>query len=504
MYIVTAEEMYKIDRETINTFGLVGKILMENAGREASREIRKRISNEDKVIIFIGSGNNGGDGFVIARLLLEAGYRVKVIQVANDEKIQGDAACHKQIYCQFGGEVQLYCEQSASLALQEADVIIDAMLGIGVRGRLRGDIQIAARLINEQKAYVISIDIPTGLPADEGLTDFQAVHADVTIMIGAIKETAACQHTAPYYGEWIVADIGFPKLLIKESTKKRWWTAEDFQASFPKRKVYSHKGDHGRGLIIGGSKWMPGSVWMATQAALRTGAGLLTTASASSVIPILAGSSPEAMYLSTSENNGYITGIENIDLNRFDAVAVGMGLGRNERTAEGIFPPLLEFEGPIVIDADGLYHLKSYLADFQFRQAPLILTPHPGELASLMDISVSELLNNPFQYSYDFAMKYNCYLVLKGKYSLITSPDGEQAVESSGNPGLAKGGSGDVLTGMILAMVMQSKSIFEAINNACFLHGKSADLLVQKEHSEQDLLATDVIGGISEAIRTFS
>ncbi|MFD1387514.1 NAD(P)H-hydrate dehydratase [Oceanobacillus oncorhynchi subsp. oncorhynchi] len=504
MYIVTAEEMYKIDRETIQTMGLDGKILMENAGREASREIKKRITKEDKTVILIGGGNNGGDGFVIARVLEEAGYAIKVIQVALDEKITGDAACHKEIYRQFGGQVAGYNEGTADTVLAKADVIIDAMLGIGVRGGLRGDILTVTRQVNKQDAYVISIDIPTGLPAEEGFPNFQAIEADATIMVGAVKQSAVCQQTSSYYGEWIVADIGFPEKLFQVHTKKRLWTTADFQEAFPKRGVNSHKGDHGKGLIIGGSEPMPGSVLMTTKAALRTGAGLLTTASVKNVISMIAGNNPEAMYISASETDGCITGIDNIDLSGFDAIAVGVGLGRNEETAKGIFPALLKYKGPIVIDADGLYHLKAYAADFESRQAPLILTPHPGELAALMDISVSDLIMEPFRHSSEFAKRLNCYLVLKGKQTIITDPDGNQTVESSGNPGLAKGGSGDVLTGMILAMVMQSKSIFAGINNACFLHGKSADLLVQAEHSEQDLLAGDVIQGIPKAIRTFS
>ncbi|WP_152655445.1 NAD(P)H-hydrate dehydratase [Oceanobacillus sp. CFH 90083] len=504
MYIVTAEEMYKIDRETMNTTGLDGKILMENAGREASREIGKRISKEDKAVILIGSGNNGGDGFVIARVLTGAGYPVKVIQVAADEKITGDAAYHKEVYRQFGGHLEHYHEEAAGAILREADVIIDTMLGIGVRGELRGDILTVTRQVNEQDAYVISVDVPSGLPAEEGTPVFQAIKADATIMIGAIKQSAVCQHTSSYYGEWVLADIGFPEKLLQTHTKKRLWTTSSFQESFPKRKVNSHKGNYGRGLIIGGSEPMPGAVLMATRAALRTGTGVLTTASVKNVISLIAGNSPEAMYISTSEANGCIAGIDNIELSRFDAVAVGVGLGRNEETTKGIFPSLFQFEGPIIIDADGLYHLKAYLENVKSRQAPVVLTPHPGEFAALLDIAVSDLLMEPFRYCREFATYFNCYLVLKGKHTIITDPEGNQTVESSGNPGLAKGGSGDVLAGMILAMIMQSKSIFTGINNACFLHGKSADLLVQEKHSEQDLLAGDVIEGIPKAIRTFS
>ncbi|MFD1067126.1 NAD(P)H-hydrate dehydratase [Oceanobacillus locisalsi] len=504
MYIVTAEEMYKVDRETISTIGLDGKILMENAGREASKEVEKRITKEETIVILIGSGNNGGDGFVIARILSEAGYQVKAIQVAPNEKITGDAAYHKEVYRQFGGQVERYDEDIIDTVLQEADVIIDAMLGIGVRGPLRGDILTVTRQVNQQNAYVISIDIPSGLPADEGSADFQAVEADATIMIGAVKQSAVCQHTSSYYGEWIVADIGFPEKLFQAHTQRRLWTTARFKESFPKREVNAHKGNHGRGLIIGGSDPMPGSVLMTTKAALRTGSGLLTTASVKNVISMIAGNNPEAMYIAVPEADGCIAGINHIDLSDYDAVAVGIGLGRKEATAKAIFPALLTFEGPVILDADGLYHLKSYLTDFESRQAPLIVTPHPGELAALMDISVPELLIEPFRYSAAFAKRYHCYLVLKGKHTIITDPDGNQTVESSGNPGLAKGGSGDVLTGMILAMVMQSETIFAGINNACFLHGKSADLLVQEKHSEQDLLAGDVIQGIPEAIRTFS
>ncbi len=506
MFIVTAEEMYGIDRETMGSIGVDGKILMENAGREVSREIKKRITKKDVITVLVGGGNNGGDGFVVARTLHVEGYSVKVVQVVGDEKIKGDADYHKNLFLRCNGLIfyRDFISDEVKHILKDSTVIVDAMVGIGVRGKLKDSILSIAQFVNESNKQVIAIDIPSGLPADEYHSEFYAVQADTTVVIGALKQSLFLQDTASYYGEWMMVSIGFPFEVIHQYTDKQWWNITDFQSSFPKRKENSHKGTHGRGLVIGGNHLMPGSVMMTTRAAVRSGAGLTTTGTSKSVISMMASSCNESMYIPIQEQEGYLSGASEIDYSVYDAVAIGMGIGRKKVTQKLIQETITAAKGILLVDADGLYHLKDQLNELKSRQKPTILTPHPGEMATLLDVTISEILQKPFSFSKEFAMEYGVYLVLKGKFTIITSPTGRQVVESGGNPGLAKGGSGDVLSGIILAMVMQDQPIFEAICNACYLHSASADNLVKEKHSVYDLTATDIIEGIPNVLRTLT
>lgn len=506
VYIVTAEEMYGIDRETMDSIGVDGKILMENAGREVSREIKKRITKKDAILVLVGGGNNGGDGFVVARTLHVEGYNVKVVQVVGDEKIKGDADYHKRLFLRCNGLI-IYLDSlgdEVKYMIKDSAVVVDAMVGIGVKGKLKEPILSIAQNINESNKQVIAIDIPSGLPAEEHHSEFYAVQADTTVVIGALKQSLFLQNTASFYGDWVMASIGFPSEVIRRYTDKQWWYQEAFQSFFPKRKENSHKGMHGRGLVIGGNHLMPGSVMMTTKAAVRSGAGLTTMGTSKAVISMMASSCNESMYIPIQEQDGYLSDASEIDYSAYDAVAIGMGIGREKVTHQLIQNAITAVKGILLVDADGLYHTKEQLHVLASRQTPTILTPHPGELASLLDVSISEILQKPFSYSKEFAVKYGVYLVLKGKFTIITAPTGRQVVESGGNPGLAKGGSGDVLSGIILAMVMQDQPIFEAICNACYLHSASADNLVKEKHSVYDLTATDIIEGIPNALRTLT
>ena len=497
--------MYDIDHYTMLEVGMNGKILMENAGRAISEKVKGITKKADEIAILVGPGNNGGDGFVIGRTLLEEDYRVKVIQVVPDEKIKGDAAYHKDIYIQCGGDVSCaHSEGEMKNLLNESDIIIDAILGIGVHGRLREPISNWVNVVNHSNCCVISVDIPTGLPADEGIHDFIAVEADYTFIVGAVKESAFLNRTAPYYGNWEVVSIGFPKKALEKFSNRKVWSPEDFKKTMPKRDTFSHKGTHGRGLIIGGSAGMPGAIAMSVKAALRTGAGLITAGTVKSVFSTIAAYCLESMYTRLPDIDGFLVQDPSLELDKFDAIAIGMGMGRKDETKDLVVQVLEEADSPVIIDADGLYHLKSSLSILKKRQAQTILTPHPGEMAMLLDISISELSQSPFTYAARFAKECGAYVVLKGKYTIITTPDGIQGVNCTGNQGLAKGGSGDVLTGITLGMVMQHKHVFHALCNACYLHGKAADLQVEDGHSYYDLMATDVIEGISKVYRTIS
>nr|WP_256558134.1 NAD(P)H-hydrate dehydratase [Halobacillus sp. A1] len=504
MEIVTAQEMYEWDQTAIQTTGLSGTMLMENAGRSVSAEVEKKINRQQNVIVLIGGGNNGGDGYVIARTLLNHGYRVEAWQVVPDEKIHGDALTHKEIFLR-SGYVVTHTKDVSVLGkdMQQADVIIDCMLGIGVKGKLRSPIREVVELVNEQNAYTISIDIPSGVPADEGFDEFDAVKADETVVIAAPKMSAFLESTSCYYGKWTVVEIGLPVKLLP-NPRRQFWTKRDAFTTVPIRSKHSHKGSHGKGLVIGGSYHMPGSIAMTGRAALRSGIGLLSIATPTTAIPSVASFLREATFEPLPEEQGVMMDISGVDWSKYNGAAIGMGMGR-EVNASLIFQTLFQHaKGPILIDADALYHVKDKLMKYADRPDPVILTPHPGEFAHLIDRSIPEVMQSPFTLTRGFAEKYGVYVVLKGPATIITSPQGDQRVELSGNAGLAKGGSGDVLSGVLLALTLQSKSVFDALANGCMIHGLTAERLTENHHSTTGLLASDLIEGLSETFRTFS
>ncbi|MBY7142385.1 NAD(P)H-hydrate dehydratase [Virgibacillus sp. NKC19-3] len=508
MYIVTAKEMYDIDHYTMQEIGMDGKLLMENAGRAICERIEASLNKGNRITVLAGSGNNGGDGFVIARTLMNSRYEVHVVQVVSDEKITGDALYHKHLFLKCGGSLQTVThEKDVNDMIVRSDIVVDAMIGIGIKGELRAPLNRIVSVLNHSNAYTVSVDIPSGLPADEegGVPSaFTAVQADYTFVVGAPKMSAFLESTAPFYGEWERISIGFPEAAFQKYTNRIVWGQEETSQTMPDRKSYDHKGDHGRGLVIGGSTFMPGALAMTVKAALRAGSGLMTAATSKQVIQMIASENIESTYVALAESNGHLTNDTPVAVDGYDAIALGIGMGRNKETSSLVHHTLHQAECPVVIDADGLYHTKLDLSILRAGSHPVIITPHPGEMAMLLDISVHELLSKPFQYASDFARVHNVYVVLKGKHTIISAPDGKQSVNTSGNPGLAKGGSGDVLTGIILAQIMQKQGIFQALCNACFIHGKSADLLVEDTHSYHDLMASDVIDGISNVYRRFS
>ena len=505
MYIVTAKEMYDIDDYTIGEIGVDGKLLMESAGRAISEKIESIIEKPNSIRVLAGAGNNGGDGFVIARTLRNKGYVADIIQVVANEKITGDALYHKQIYEKVYGKVPLLGDVDGLQDLvNHADIVVDAMIGIGMKGKLREREAAIVSLLNQSKALVIAVDIPSGLPADEGITDFTAVQADHTIVVGAPKMSAFLQHTASFYGIWESVEIGIPPQVFQTIANRYVWTDDHFKRTMPIRSRYAHKGDHGRGMVIGGSSEMPGALLMAIKAALKAGSGLITAGTSEKVKQMIASECVEAMYKTISAKDGWLTNSTPISVNDYDAIAIGIGMGRNPETEELVKRVIEEAACPLIIDGDGLTHVKTHGETLKKRTHPTIVTPHPGEMAMLLDISIAALLTSPFHYSALFAKQYGVFVVLKGAYTIITEPSGQQAVSLTGNPGLAKGGSGDVLTGVTLAMVMQDQSIFQALSNACYVHGKAADIAVAANHSYYDLLATDVIHYISQVYRTIS
>lgn len=495
--------MYEIDRYAIEKGGIEGKILMEHAGSQVAQRIMSTFDTNQRMAIVVGSGNNGGDGFVIARYLAEYGYDVSVVQLVADHKIKGDAAFHKQLWLKKSDKLTHVTDAyQLSRKLVDVDVVIDAILGIGVSGVIREPVRSMIEVVNDLSVQTISVDIPSGLPANNGIKVDRAIQADKTYIIEAPKETAFCEHTSSYYGEWETVKISIPEAAYTEHASRIRWERKHVLTTFPKRDKYAHKGSNGRGLIIGGKPTMPGSILLAARAALRAGAGLITVGTVTENIPIVSSGCVEAMYHLLPNLTDPLTNHDLAAFDKIDAIAIGMGMGRQ---ASQILSDLIDkTDKPILIDADGLYHLKPLLKTQLPRRAPVVITPHYGEMAMLTNKTVPEVKQSPFSLSRQVAEEHQVYVVLKGKHTIITAPDGEQIVSDQGNAGLAKGGTGDVLSGILLTMMMQHEELLPALANGCYLHGKSADYLVENDHTEIDLLATDVIEGLSQVFRTLS
>ena len=504
MQVVTKNEMYTIDREAMD-LGLHGEMLMENAGQAITASLVQRLTKRARILVVIGKGNNGGDGFVIARMLKSYGFETDVWLATEKADITGDAEKAMNIYERSGYTMSSYCEKGVEAfkkALAWSTHIIDAMLGIGMMGSLKPPYQELISLINaEREKYVIAIDLPSGVLADNG-TVSEAIQADETIVIHHPKLSAFMYPSRRYYGEVHVVHIGIPPLVSERVNDKRYvWTAEDVMRTFPKRKPESHKGTHGKGLLIGGSTSMSGAIIMSAKAAIRSGSGLLTVAVPEEARPAVANHVIEAMYLDCPSKQGYFAGkIEQLQEQDFDAIAVGPGMGRHEGSRL-IVKDLLTKDVPLLLDADALYHLADMLEQLKARKSPTILTPHEGEMARLLGVSAREVNANRFQLSREFAIAYGVYVVLKGSFTICTTPAGEQFINSTGNVALAKGGSGDVLTGIMLALLMQHTSLQAAVSNAVYVHGRVADELVKKDHSPIDVIASDLIEALPDVYR---
>ncbi|RSK29015.1 NAD(P)H-hydrate dehydratase [Bacillus sp. HMF5848] len=482
--IVKASHMYSIDQYTVEKIGISEAMLMENAGQACARLLmRELLSYHQKVLILIGTGNNGGDGVVIGRILKSHGYEVDVMLIGNKDKLSKAAAHALHVYEQSGYEISAYRKQS----LSNYEVIIDAMLGIGTKGLLREPYASIISHINQlQRPLVVSIDIPSGVCADKADVTL-ALKANATIVIQHYKHSCFLFPARHYYGGIYVVDIGIPPKSSESVNDKRYvWEQSDVTQSLPIRHMNTHKGTYGKGIIVGGSPTMIGAPIMSAKAALRSGIGLLTMAMPKNIHTMLAGQVPEAMYMPYGESGPDFRDV------RFNGLAIGPGLGRSD-AAKSVVEQALLLDVPLVIDADGLYHICDFLDVVKQRTSPTILTPHAAEMGRLMELSVNEVEMNRFEVSRELATTLHVHVVLKGPYTIVTTPDGKQFVNTTGNPGLAKGGAGDVLTGMILAFILQGMEIQTAISNAVYIHGLASEQLIAEKFATMSILPTDVI-----------
>jgi NAD(P)H-hydrate epimerase len=503
-YLVTASEMQKMDKETIETFGLPGIVLMENAGRSSVDSFMSHCSDihDKRIGIIAGSGNNGGDGFVMARYFISAGMDVIVFLMANNEKLSGDALFNYERLMKMNAKV-IEMPDETSLdsryrILNTRNVWIDALLGTGLRSEVRGRYKKIINFLNDSEHFVFSVDIPSGLHADNGNICGVAVKADATITFGHQKIGLAMPTGEKHCGTLSIADIGIPPQITESIAPNHYLLMpKTLDLDFYQRPSSAHKGTTGHVFVIGGSLGKTGACIMTSLAAMRIGSGLVTLGIAASLNSICESHLIEAMTLPLTEESPGILGSSAFDVIMRESegkkcIAIGPGMGTALTTEKLVLKLIQETTLPMIIDADALNVLSGNTEYLHKAKNIHILTPHPGEMARLTGLSTKEIQADRIRLSRHFAKSHNVILVLKGERTIIAHPDGRIAINTTGNPGMASGGMGDVLTGIIAGLIAQSTSIENAVETAVYIHGMASDLL-HSRMGEIGFVASDLI-----------
>jgi hydroxyethylthiazole kinase-like uncharacterized protein yjeF len=505
MKIVSAAEMREIDRATSERFGVPSLTLMENAGSAVAEFVLRSHSGDQKILVVCGKGNNGGDGFVAARLLHDRSKPVQVILLADPSELKGDAAV---MYGRLPMAAVIVrsreeLKSERGRALLSADIVVDAILGTGFKPPVTGLYADAISAINASKAHVIAVDIPSGADAD-AMGSQQGTIARTDLIVTFTAPRPAHVFSMLSKGPTYVADIGSPDEAIVSSLHLNLIHARDFAPLIGPRPADSNKGLYGHVLVVGGSVGKAGSVAMAGMAALRAGAGLSTVATAKSALANVAGFYPELMTEPLTETDaGTIATsagvrIEEL-LKSMTVTAIGPGISRDPHTATLVRSLVAHQKIPMVVDADGLNAFEGHTKELSGSGRTLVITPHPGEMARLVGCSTADVQKDRLGVARQFAREHELIVVLKGHRTLVVQPDGEAWVNTTGNPGMSTGGTGDILTGMVAAMIAQNrKSVLMAVCAAVHLHGLAGDVMCEivGEHS---LVATDLLRGLPDA-----
>jgi len=512
MQLVTAAEMREMDHQTIHSYGLPGRILMENAGRGAANALIRQFPGKACKCIGIvaGRGNNGGDGFVIARYLKGKGWPVAVYLLAKRSDVQGeDAAANLALLDPIDVPVQEISDEASlsrhSENMRSHTLWVDAILGTGLRSDVSGLYAKAIELVNQSRRPVFSVDIPSGLDSDTGRPLGTCVRADATATFGFAKCAHFLYPGAEFTGSLNIIDIGIPAHIAESVCPRQFrLTQDELSRSWLPRGTDAHKGSAGHLLIIAGSPGKTGAAAMAAMSAMRSGAGLVTLGVPEGVHSVLEGQVLEAMTVPLPETaDGVLdpTALEAIRhlLQGKSCIAMGPGLGSPEVTGQLVRRIISESPAPIVVDADGLNGLDGHTDLLKEASTPLVLTPHPGEMARLSGQAVSDIQADRIGSARRFAEHHQNHLVLKGAGTVIAHPNGDVYINSTGNSGMASGGMGDVLTGIIAGLITQGQSIEGAARTGVYLHGKAADFLAASR-GQIGYLASDVMNRIPEEI----
>jgi hydroxyethylthiazole kinase-like uncharacterized protein yjeF len=512
MKVLSASEMAAADQRTAHG-GIPLQSLMDAAGEAVAKFCLRHYPDAARVMVLCGKGNNGGDGFIAASLLAGEGVGVRVLLAGRQDEVRGEAAeALAQLKQSTSDDIveeltDLFEVSDLVDLLSEADLLLDAVVGTGFKPPLRGLALTLREAVAQVAIPVVAVDLPSGWDADS--QDEQAPGAfrcDAVVTFTAPKPAHVFGHlTSAVFGPVVVGDIGSPPDAVQSSTGLRWTGSSKSITEAP-RPIHSNKGRFGHVLVVGGSYGTAGAPSMAALACLRAGAGLVTAAVPREIVPLVAATAPELMLRALAageEGSASLSNLGNLDqlLAGIKVLAIGPGLSTRGEASEFARALVARTTLPIVIDADALNAFAAHPELLNGSGRTMILTPHPGEMARLLGLTVQQVEADRVTLARTFATRHQVTLVLKGWRTLVAHPDGSVAVNTSGNPALAKGGSGDILTGIVAALIAQHPDqVAEAVEAAVFLHGLAADLIVQTL-DEKTVLATDVLNHLSRAFR---
>ena len=514
MKVVTAQEMRQIDQQTIEQIGIPGTVLMEHAGSAVVRVLRQQFPECKNIGIIVGKGNNGGDGLVVARQLAHTGQPIQIFLVSPPESFAGDALTNLQIAQGLDLPITSILSEEGlerlKSQLTSSDLIVDSIFGTGLRGGVHGFIGDVIECINGSGKPVIAIDLPSGLSADTGIAEGACIQANYTVTMGLPKRGNLIHPGAELTGQLEVADIGFPLSVIDaQNIQINWTQPSDAVRLLPSRQTHSHKGTYGRVFVAAASTGMTGAAALTSAGALRVGAGLVTLGAPKSLNSILEVKLTEVMTLplpETAEGSLALEAktdiIEAIEQSK-SILAIGPGLSQHPETVALVHSLIRESETPTVIDADGINALSKSREILSSLSPQTVLTPHPGEMARLIGGTVETLERDRIGIAQQFAQTHNVTLVLKGAPTVSAGGNGEVWINSTGNAGMATGGMGDVLTGLIAGLIAQKVSPFDAAVLGVYLHGLAGDIVAEST-GMHGLMAGDVLSNVPKAIKLCS
>jgi NAD(P)H-hydrate epimerase len=503
MKLATRDIVREIDRASIEEFGIPGLVLMENAGRAVAKVVLQDFSEANNIAIFAGGGNNGGDGFVVARHLLGHGLDVTTYTLSDPKKYKGDALTNFRALRKIGGRI---VEMKGSLSeYKRADLIVDALFGTGLDGEVYGFYREVIEFMNSQATPLLAVDLPSGLDSDTGFPQGVSVRADVTVTFVIPKLGLAIYPGIDYAGKVYVVDITTPDFLEREIPFELI-TYDTIRKTLKPRHSNTHKGTFGHLFVLAGSPGKTGAATLVALGALRAGTGLVTVGVPKSLNPIMEEKLTEAMTEPLPESEEGILGKVSLPAalkimsSRKTALAIGPGISVGDDTSYFFYEILRKSKLPLVVDADGITLIAQNLAILKETQVPIILTPHPGEMSRLIGKTSDEVQKTRISVARDFSTMYNAYTVLKGARTVVSTPDGKTFINPTGNPGMASGGMGDVLSGTIGGFLAQGYSPADSCVLGVFAHGLAGDLAAEKK-GEAGIIAGDLANLIPEALK---
>jgi len=509
MKLVSAAEMREIDRRAMDDFGVSTLFLMENAGKEIAAAVSQMLTSGSgkRVVILAGKGNNGGDGFVAARHLKEKGIQVVTYLLGEKSEVRGAARENLDRLEEPPREIRSEDDfKEFKDETLRAHLLVDALLGTGIRGNIKGLTRATIALLNEAEKPIISVDVPSGLDADTGKPLGVCVKARQTVTFGLPKLGLFLYPGREFAGEITIVDIGIPtELLTDKGLKINLLDSNEISLLFPHRRGDSHKGDYGHVFILAGSPGFTGAAALSSIAAMRTGAGLVTLGIPESLNLIMEVKLTEVMTLPLAETaaGSLSLGAKKRILQmieKIDVIALGPGLSTNIETGKLLRGLLGAIEKPVVLDADGLNLLNGDLSLLKNARCSLVITPHPGEAGRLIGVGSKEVQSDRISTARKIASQSGAVVVLKGAATVIANSQGDVWVNPTGNPGMASGGVGDILTGMIASFIGQGFSGIDAARAAVYIHGKAGDIAAEKI-GMPSLIATDIIDNLPMAMQ---